>query len=317
MRVAVLDDYLSVARTCANWSALDNAELTVFEDHLGDEDNVANALSEFQVIVAMRERTPFPGSLIERLPNLQLLITSGMRNNAIDMTVARARGIDVCGTSMPPFGPAFEHTWAMILALSKNLIHENALMHSGGWQDGLTEPLYGRTLGIIGLGKLGEKTARIALAFGMHVIAWSENLQSERAAEVGVVRAPDLDTLLKTSDIVSLHTILSERTRGLLGKRELELMKPSAFLVNTSRGPIVDENALVDALNNKTIAGAGIDVYDVEPLPPTHPLRACTSALLTGHTGYGVRDTFVNAYNEAVEDIKAWQAGSPLRVLNP
>ena len=314
--IAILDDYNNCALSCAPWSSLgEEFEITVFNQFLGDEDQVATALADFEIVVAMRERTPFPASLLRRLPQLRLLITSGMRNLAFDMAVARELDIPVCGTATLPY-PAFEHTWALILALLKNIPAEDRCMRDGGWQAGTTVGLRGNTLGVLGLGKLGAQVATVGLAFGMRVIAWSENLKPERAAEIGVELVSKA-TLLAQADVVSIHLLLSERTRGLLGAPELAAMKPSAYLVNTSRGPIVDEAALLDALQAGRIAGAGLDVYDIEPLPADHPLRATTNTVLTGHTAYGLMDTYQLAYSESLEDIQAWLGGEPIRVLNP
>jgi phosphoglycerate dehydrogenase-like enzyme len=314
-RTAILDDYQGVALESADWSNLpSDVQLTVFNEHLGSEDAVARALHDFAIIVAMRERTPFPASLIDRLPNLRLLVTTGMRNLAIDMQAARRRGVPVCGTALLPH-PAFEHTWALILALFKQIAREDRVMHEGGWQSGLCEGLHGKTLGILGLGKLGAQVAKVGLAFNMPVIAWSENLTDARAVECGVTRV-DKDRFFRESDVVSVHLVLSDRTRHLVGQRELALMKPSAYLVNTSRGPIVHEAALVEVLRQSRIAGAGIDVYDTEPLPVDHPLRELDNAILTGHTGFVTRETYTLAYRDAVEDIRAWFEHKPVRVLN-
>lgn len=314
-RIAILDDYQNVALDCANWGSLPKGcDITVFSQYLGPESSVIEALKNFEIIVAMRERTPFPASLIQSLPNLKLLVTTGMRNLAIDMQAARKQGIPVCGTAMAPHA-AFEHTWALILAITKNIPREDHSMRAGGWQTGVGVGLNGKTLGVLGLGKLGSKVARVGLAFDMKVIAWSQNLTEQRAKECGVTRV-DKETLFRQSDILTIHLILGERTRGIVGKDELALMKPSAFLVNTSRGPIVDEDALIERLLAKAIAGAAIDVYDIEPLPVHHPLRALENTVLTGHTGYVLRETFELAYGEALEDVKAWLDGKPVRVLN-
>lgn len=314
-QIAILDDYQNQALVSADWQALSGTcEVTVFDRHLGGEEAVAKALAPFQIIVCMRERTPFPASLLARLPNLGLLVTTGVRNRAIDMNAAKDRGVTVCGTAMTSYA-AFEHTWALILALAKNLCAEDRLMHAGGWQAGPGIGLKGKTLGVLGLGKLGSQAAAVGTAFGMRVVAHSANLTDERAVECSAERL-DLDQLLAQSDIVTVHLILSDRTRGLIGARELGLMKPSAYLVNTSRGPIVDEAALIDALQRKAIRGAGIDVYEVEPLPADHALRKLDNVLLTGHTGYVLEEMYALAYGEALEDVQAWLAGEPLRVLN-
>ncbi|MDX1528279.1 MAG: D-2-hydroxyacid dehydrogenase family protein [Gammaproteobacteria bacterium] len=314
-RIAILDDYHNIALESADWGSLPKGcDLTVFGEHLGPEQSIAEALKDFEVVVAMRERTPFPATLIRSLPKLKLLVTTGMRNLAIDMKAARDQGIPVCGTAMLPHA-AFEHTWALILAITKHIPREDRLMREGGWQAAVGTGLKGKTLGVLGLGKLGSKVARVGLAFEMKVVAWSQNLTEERAKECGATLV-DKETLFEKSDIITIHLILSDRTRGIVGKDELARMKPTAYLVNTSRGPIVDEDALTEALQAKMIAGAAIDVYDIEPLPVHHPLRALENTVLTGHTGYLLRETFQVAYGEAVEDIKAWLEGKPVRVLN-
>ena len=314
-RLAILDDYQNVALESADWGALPpEVEITVFNEYIEGEKAVAEALSDFDIVVAMRERTPFPASLIDSLPNLKLLVTTGMRNLAIDMEAARARDLPVCGTALLPY-PAAEHAWALILSLVKQIPRADRAMHEGGWQAGFAEGLRGKTLGILGLGKLGSQVARVGLAFGMTLTAWSQNLTEERAAECGATRV-DKDVLFSEADIITIRLLLSDRTRGLVGRRELGLMKPTAYLVNTSRGPIVDEAALIETLEGRAIAGAGIDVYDVEPLPRDHPLRGLDNTVLTGHTAYVMRETYTLAYGEAVEDIQAWLKGEPLRVLN-
>jgi len=314
-RVAILDDYLKLALKSADWSTLPNEiSVHVFHHHLGGEDAVAEALAEFEVLLVMRERTPLPGSLLARLPKLKLIVTTGMRNLGIDMQAARARGIDVCGTRMLPY-PAFEHAWALILALAKNVCAEDRLMHEGGWQAGPTTGLKGRTLGVLGLGKLGAQAAAVGNAFGMNVIAWSQNLTAERAGECGATRV-ERDALLADSDFVTIHLVLSERTHGLIGREALACMKRDAYLVNTSRGPIVDERALVEALEGGVIAGAGLDVYDEEPLPVDHAFRRLPNVVLTGHTGYSTREAFDVMYPESLECLSAWLAGEPVRLLN-
>ncbi len=314
-RLAILDDYQNVALESADWGALPpEVEITVFSEYIKGEKAVAEALSDFDIVVAMRERTPFPASLIDSLPNLKLLVTTGMRNLAIDMEAARARDLPVCGTALLPYSAA-EHAWALILSLVKQIPREDRAMHEGGWQAGFAEGLRDKTLGILGLGKLGSQVARVGLAFGMTLIAWSQNLTEERAAECGTTRV-EKDVLFSEADIITIHLLLSDRTRGLVGRRELGLMKPTAHLVNTSRGPIVDETALIETLERRAIAGAGIDVYDVEPLPQDHPLRSLDNTVLTGHTAYVMRETYTLAYGEAVKDVQAWLEGEPLRVLN-
>ncbi len=315
LRLAILDDYQDVAQQVADWERLRaEIDIEVFHRHLGDETAVAAALADFDAVVLMRERTPFPASLLERLPRLKLIVTTGMRNLAIDMDAARARGVDVCGTRLLGY-PAAEHAWALIMALVKQIPREDRVMHAGGWQSGVSTGLNGKTLGVLGLGKLGERVARVGLAFEMNVIGWSQNLSAERAAECGAARV-DRDEFFSRADVISIHLVLSERTRGLVGRREFELMKPTAYLVNTSRGPIVDEAALIEALRAGRIAGAGIDVYDVEPLPADHELRSLDNAILTGHTGYVMMENYARGYGDAVEDVEAWLRRSPLRLLN-
>ena len=316
MKLAILDDYQNAALGSADWRSLGpDFEPTVFDTHLGrDEAGVADALVGFEILVAMRERTPFPRSVLDRLPNLRLLVTTGMRNLAIDMDAARENGVVVCGTGMLAY-PAAEHAMALILDLFKKVSNESRLMREGGWQGAVAECLNGKTLGLLGLGRLGCRVARFGQALEMDVVAWSQNLTAGRCAEVGV-RLVDKDTLFRTADVVSIHLVLSERTRGLVQAREIALMKPTAYLVNTSRGPIIDEAALVRALGDRAIAGAGLDVFEVEPLPPDHVLRTLDNTVLTGHTGYVVKELYAKVYGEAVENIAAWRKGRPVRVLN-
>lgn len=316
MKLAILDDYQNAALGAADWDSLgSDIDIKVFNEHLGsDIGHIAKTLESFEILVAMRERTPFPNELIGKLPNLKLLVTTGMRNLAIDMDAAREKGIDVCGTAMLPY-PAAEHAVALIIDLFKKISSENRSMHEGGWQANVSEGLNGKTLGILGLGKLGARVARVGLAMDMDVIAWSQNLTQERCDEVGV-RLVDAETLYKRSDVISIHLVLSDRTRGLVGAKEIGLMKPTAYLVNTSRGPTIDEGALVEALENGTIAGAGLDVYDTEPLPKDHPLRSLDNAVLTGHTGFVIKELYELVYGEAVENIAAWRKGEPVRLLN-
>ena len=314
MRVAILDDYQRVALSMADWPSI-GAGVSVhpFHDRLGTEDQVAERLRNFDVIVAMRERTPLPGSLIERLPLLKLIVTTGKRNAAIDVKAACARGVVVSGTSTLSQPPA-ELTWGLILALARSIPHESAAMRSGGWQSTIGVGLHGKTLGILGLGRLGTDVARIGQAFGMHVIAWSQNLTGDKTDAAGV-ELVGKDALFQRADIVSVHLVLGDRTRGLVGERELAMMKPTAFLINTARGPIVDEHALIYALRHSVIAGAALDVFDEEPLPVDHPLRRLENALLTPHLGYVTTENYRLAYGEAVEDIRAFLAGAPVRVL--
>lgn len=315
-RIAILDDFQNVALEVADWSAVaGRAEITVFNDHLADPDAVAERLRDFDIVVIMRERTPFPAALIECLPNLRLLLTTGMRNLSIDLDAATARGVIVCGTESVGYTPA-ELTWALILAFMRNIPREDKATREGQWQTALGRAIHGRVLGVIGLGKIGARVAAVGKAFEMDVIAWSQNLTGERCAEVGV-RLVGLDELLTTSDVITIHTVLSDRTRGLIGAGELAKMKPTAMLVNTSRGPIVEEAALITALRDGTIAGAGLDVYDVEPLPLDHPLRNLENTVITPHLGYVTDDNYRLYFDHAVEDIGAYLDGGPIRVLNP
>lgn len=314
LRIAVLDDFQGVSERYADWSTLPGpAEVTVFRDHLDDTDAVADRLAPFDVVVAMRERTPFPRSVLDRLPALRLLVTTGAKNAAIDVAAATDNGVVVCGTASLASGTP-ELTWALILATARHLPAEVGNVRGGGWQTTVGTDLAGARLGVLGLGRLGSRVARIGQAFEMDVVAWSANLTDERAAEVGVRRV-DEDELLRTADVVTIHLQLSERTRGLLGADELALMKPTAILVNTSRGPIVDEHALATALREHRLAGAGIDVYDTEPLPADSPLRRLPNAVTTPHLGYVTHRTYELFHREAVEDVAAWMRGAPLRRL--
>ncbi|MGA4951502.1 D-2-hydroxyacid dehydrogenase family protein [Streptomyces lydicamycinicus] len=315
-RCAVLDDYQGVALSMADWSVLaDAVDVRTLRQPLRSEDEVVAAIGDCEIVVAMRERTPFPASLLARLPRLRLLITSGMRNAAIDLAAAARHGVTVCGTSSNT-EPPVELTWALILGLARNITTESAAMRTGGpWQSTLGADLHGRTLGLLGLGKIGTRVARIGQAFGMNVTAWSPNLTAERAAETGVHAAADKVELLETSDFVSVHLVLGERTRGLLGAGELRRMRPTGYLVNTSRAAIVDQPALLRALRENWIAGAGLDVFDHEPLPDDHPLRTLPNVLALPHLGYVTRRNYEGYFPQAVEDITAFLAGSPIRQL--
>ncbi|QKW54249.1 D-2-hydroxyacid dehydrogenase family protein [Streptomyces buecherae] len=317
-RCAVLDDYQGVAATSADWAALaGEVDVVTFAEHLGTEDELAAALADFDIVVTLRERVPFPASLIARLPRLRLLVASGMRNSVIDFAAAEAHGVTVCGTESSPTPPV-ELTWALLLGLARGLVSENAALRAGGpWQSTLGADLAGHRLGLLGLGKIGSRVARIGLAFGMDVVAWSQNLTPERAAEVGVAHAGTREELLSGSDFVSVHLALGGRTRGLLGAAELALMKPTSYLVNTSRAAIVDQEALLAALHAGTIAGAAVDVFDEEPLPADHPLRTAPRLLATPHLGYVTRGNYRRYYGQAVENIRAYLAGAPIRRLEP
>jgi len=313
-KVAVLDDYQGVALEMADWGSLpDGVSVDVFSDHLSDEDEVAGRLRPYDAVVAMRERTPFRRGLIERLPNLRLLVTTGMRNASIDVAAANDNGVTVCGTNGLPY-PTAELTWGLILASVRKIPTEDRATREGHWQATMGEGLRGKTLGALGLGNLGSQVATVGVAFGMRVIAWSQNLTAERASQFGA-ELVSKEELLRSSDILTIHTILSRRTRGLIGADELAMMKRSAYLVNTSRGPIVDEEALIAALRSGAIAGAGLDVFNVEPLPLDHPLRSLPNTVLTPHMGYVTSETYRIFYGDAVEDIRAFLAGAPIREI--
>jgi len=317
MRCAILDDYQHVALASADWSAIvADVEIATFHEPVADRDRLASMLAPFHIVVAMRERTRFDRALIERLPKLRLLVTTAMRNAAIDVAAANEHGIVVCGTGSHP-GPAAELTWALILAAMRELPRELDAFRHGGWQTTIGRSLHGATLGILGVGKIGTQMAAVARAFGMRVVAWSRSLTDERAQALGIERAATVDDVLRAADIVTVHLPLTADTRGLVGARELALMKPGAWLVNTSRGPIVDERALVDALEARRIAGAALDVYGVEPLPAKHPLRTLPNVVATSHVGYVTRENYRAFYGGAVEDIRAWLDGRPLRMLPP
>jgi phosphoglycerate dehydrogenase-like enzyme len=313
VNVAILDDYQGVALSKGDWGGIPDAQVQSFQDHIADEDALVKRLEPFEVIVAMRERTPFPRTVVERLPNLKLLITTGARNASFDMAALKERGITVCGTRGSGTSTA-ELTWGLIIGLTRHIAEEDRNVREGRWQTTLGPSLAGLTLGCLGLGNLGSQVARVGKAFRMDVIAWSQNLTQERCEEVGA-RLVSKDELFAQSDIVTVHLVLSDRTRGIVGERELGKMKPSACLVNTSRGPIVDEDALIRAVQQEQIAGAGIDVFGVEPLPADHPFRSLKNTLLTPHIGYVTTDGYDFMYGDAVEDIKAFLAGSPVRVV--
>ncbi|AUG54011.1 D-2-hydroxyacid dehydrogenase family protein [Thalassospira marina] len=314
MKIAILDDYQNLALQSADWSALHKqAEITVFHDTITSEDDLAARLAPFDVLCIMRERTPLPGTLLDRLSNLKLIVTTGKRNDAIDMEGATRNGMTVCGTESPSTATP-ELTFALMLGLARGIVPENTSMKQGGWQIGLGQDLAGSTLGVIGLGRLGGKVAQIAQAFGMKVIAWSENLTADRCAELGVTYASK-DELLAQSDFITIHQRLSDRTIDLITASDFAKMKSSAFLINTSRGPIVNAADLIEAANKGTIAGAGIDVYDEEPLPADHPLRTCKNLLLTPHLGYVTRNTWKVFYGQTVEAVEAWLKNEPIRVV--
>jgi phosphoglycerate dehydrogenase-like enzyme len=313
LRIAVLDDFQNVARQLGDWSRLPDAEVRSFTDHLDDEDALAARLQPFDVVCLMRERTPMPATLLARLPRLRLIVTTGMWNASLDILYTVAHGIPVCGTTAIESGTP-ELTWLLMLALARRLPMEQAAMAAGDWQTGLGGDLEDRTVGIIGFGNIGERIARVALAFDMKVLAWSENLTASRAEAGGATFVPK-DVLLRESDFVTIHMKLSTRTRHLIGSRELAMMKKSAFLINTSRGPIVNEEALINALRGERIAGAGLDVFQTEPLPPAHPLRTMPNVIATPHIGYVTARGYEHFYAEIVENIVAWNKGHPVRLL--
>lgn len=304
-KVAVLDDYQHVALSMADWSVLDGiASVTMFSDHITDPDELVARLASFDVVCLMRERTPLPRAIIERLPRLRLIASTGLGNRSVDTAAAAEHGVELRHTGYSP-EPTVELTWALILASAKHIVAEVDSVRSGGWQESLAVDLAGSTLGILGLGRIGSRVARIGQIFGMDVIAWSQNLTDERAADEGVQRV-NKDELFRRSDFLTIHLVLSDRTRGLVAARELALMKATARLVNTSRGPIVDEADLLDALWSARIEGAAIDVFDTEPLPATHPLRSAPRLLATPHVGYVSEGQYRTFYTDTVDNIRTW-----------
>jgi D-3-phosphoglycerate dehydrogenase len=315
-RCAILDDYQNIALSMADWSKVSSdLEIKVFNAHLGAADKVIAALQGFDIVCAMRERTAFPRAVIEKLPQLKLLITTGLRNASIDVAAAKERGVVVCGT--PAVGsPTSGIAVGLMLELTRRIGYENARMKAGvPWQTTIGMDLEGLTLGVLGLGKLGTRTAKIAQAFGMKVIAWSQNLTPEKCAETGVGYVAKED-LFRQSDIVTIHVVLSQRTRGLVGAKELGLMRPSAYIINTSRGPIIEEAALLAALRDKKIGGAGLDVFDTEPLPIDHPLRKMDNVVLTPHLGYVSVQNYRAYFAGVVDDIRAFIEAKPVRVID-
>jgi phosphoglycerate dehydrogenase-like enzyme len=316
VRIAVLDDYQQVALTMADWGpVLERASVDAFSDHVVSPPALAERLAPYDAVVLMRERTPLPAEVIEALPRLRLIVTTGRRNPVIDLAAARARGVVVCNTDSPATAPV-ELTWALILGLARHLAVEDANLRGGGWQSTVGRDLAGSVLGVVGLGRLGTPVATVGRAFGMEVLGWSRSLSRERARSVGA-QAVGLEELLGRADVVTVHLPLTEETRGLIGVRELALMKPGALLVNTSRGPIVDEAALLDALSAGRLGGAGLDVFDVEPLPVGHPLLSAPRTLLSPHVGYVTEGTYRVFFGEVVEDIVAFLDGAPIRTVEP
>src|SRR5437588_10395983 len=318
MRLSILDDYQGVALGMADWSPVRSraVEIAVERHAFADEDAVVRALADSGIVAAMRERTPFPRSIVERLPNLKLLITTGMRNASFDMAALRDRGVTVCGTGGPGGGneDTAELAWGLILGAARCIAEDHAFMRHGGWQTRIGHRLAGKTIGLLGLGRLGSAVARVGIAFGMKAIAWSQNLTAEKAAAQGVERV-EKDELFRRSDILSVHLVRSPRSPGLAGARELGLMKPSAILVNTSRGPICDTAAVIEALKGSRLAYAGLDVYDQEPLPLNHPLRSAPNVILTPHIGYVTDENYRGSYPQIVENVVAFLDGKPVRVI--
>jgi len=304
-QIAVLDDYQNAALECADWSVLrDRADITVFQDHFADPDAVIERLLPFDVVCVMRERTPLPRKVIERLPNLKLIASTGSVNASIDVAAAGDHGIALVHTGYRS-DPTVEFTWALILACVRHIVTESNSVRSGGWQQTVGADLHGKTLGVLGLGNVGSQVARIGSAFGMQLIAWSENMTLEAAKAAGAILVSK-DQLFEGADILTIHLVLSSRTRGLAGAAELKRMKPTAWLINASRGPIVEEQALISALRNKQIAGAAIDVFDTEPLPPSHPFRMLDNVLATPHIGYVSQGLYRTFYEDTVLNIRNW-----------
>lgn len=316
LRCAVIDDFQSVATTVVDWSPVTaDVEVVSFTEHLATEDEAATALADFDIVVTLRERVPFPADLFARLPRLRLLVASGMRNSVIDFDAAKRHGVTVCGTASSSTPPV-ELTWALLLGLARGIVPEAEALRTGGpWQSTLGADLHGRTLGLLGLGKIGGRVAQVGRAFGMDVLAWSQNLTRERTDEVGATLAASKEDLLASSDFVSVHLALGDRTRGLIGAAELTLMRPTAYLINTSRAAIVDTDALLAALRAGAMAGAATDVFDIEPLPAGHPVRTAPRLLATPHLGYVSRANYETYYGQAVENIRAFLDGQPVRRL--
>ena len=315
MKLAILDDYQGTAKDLADWSKLPaGVEVEFFQDHIVDEDQLVERLGDFDLVQGMRERTPFPRSVLSRLPNLRLLITTGRRNASFDIEAASELGITVCGTNGGGEGTT-ELTWGLILAMLRHIPEEERRSRAGSWGTTVGIGVKGKTLGLIGLGHIGSLVARVAKAFDMNVIAWSQNMTHERANECGATLV-DKETLFRDSDIVSVHLVLSDRTRGLVGKSDLAFMKPSAYIVNTSRGPIIDEMALIDVLERKAIAGAALDTFVIEPLPKDHPFFKTPNTMISPHLGYVIDDSYEAFYAGVIENVRAFTSGEPVRTIN-
>lgn len=313
MRIVVLDDYQGCAFELADWSRIRaNHEAVSFRDHIADEDELVRRLGSVDVLCIMRERTPVMRSLLEKLPTLKLIVTTGHVHSSLDTKAAIERGVTVCTTASSRFATA-ELTFAIIMALARQLVAHHNSVQSGGWQIGLGQDLRGKTLGVIGLGNLGGQVAGFGKAFGMNVVGWSQNLTDEQAAAAGVRRVTK-EELFRTSDFVTIHYKLSARSKGIIGAAEIGLMKPTAYLVNTSRGPLIDEAAMIEAIRENRIAGAGLDVFDDEPLSPGHFFRTSRKVIVTPHVGYVSRENYVTYYTQMVENIEAWLSGKPIRV---
>ncbi|MHA7276143.1 D-2-hydroxyacid dehydrogenase family protein [Arthrobacter sp. Hz1] len=317
LRLAILDDYQGVATSFAPWHELgeDDIGITVFEEHIESSDTLVHQLEPFDVLIVMRERTAFPREVLEHLPNLRLMVTTGMANDSIDLNATRDLGIEVCGTGGSA-AAAPELTWALLMTLVRNIPVEDRYLRDGGWQQGVGVELSGRTFGVLGLGRIGRTVTRYAQAFDMEVIAWSPNLTADKAEEAGA-RLVTKRELFSQSDVVSVHVRLSERSRHIVGEEELRLLGPHGYLINTARGPLIDEDALINALDNNWIAGAGLDVYDQEPLPAGSRWASCPRTVLTPHLGYVTNKSYRRYYSEALENIQAWLSGQPRRVLSP
>ncbi|PKH38138.1 hydroxyacid dehydrogenase [Pseudomonas sp. 43NM1] len=314
LQIAVIDDWQDVASSVVDWSVLESMGTVSFlHDYPADNATLAKRLGDFEVICVMRERTRFDEDLLRRLPKLKLLVTGGMRNAALDLNAAAALGIQVSGTDSYKHA-APELTWALIMAATRNLVAEANALRAGTWQQGLGGDLHGKTLAILGLGSIGKRVAQFGQVFGMRVIAWSENLTAERASEAGVTYVSK-QQLFEQADILSVHLVLSDRTRGIVDSQALNWMQPTALLVNTARGPIVDETALIKALQKNRLAGAALDVFEQEPLPANHPFRTLEKVLATPHVGYVSRQNYQMFFAQMIEDIQAWAAGAPVRVL--